>query len=184
MEINSIKAIKVLPLNEMCFLKKINLENTSSSAIVCYARKLADNYKLTAGKKAKGNHLFWGYKEEEYPCDELDRKILEQIREKFPNATVQTSLMMMDVERHNNAQWAEQYQKEKFQIIVEYIPSANPTRGSISYKKDLEVLYTPMLKGRQKILKTNLCIITSHTTEYDKLHSLLEKTYATFSTIL
>jgi len=181
MDTDNIKRVRVLPLEEMYFLKKIKLEDMFSSAIVCYARKVNENYKLNPEEKAKEEHLIFGYKEEEYPSDDLDKRILEKIFEKFPDAKVQTSLMMLDAERENNVRWASQYRKEMLHIAIEYIPSSYPYTGAEIYQKDIEVFYFSTMSRKQRMLSANVNILTDQFDEYKHLCSLLKDTYSLFS---
>ena len=177
MEVPRIKTIRVLPIEEMFFMKKIYLENSSSSDIVCYARMVSRGYKLTPKEDPDGTHLYLGYKEEEYPCDELDREILKQIQEKFSNATPHTSLMMFNVDKENDAQWLAQYQKEKLTVSIVYSPSHGSLTDADACHKEIEVL----LRGMQRHLNTNISITTDQPEKFRHLSSLLNETYDLFS---
>lgn len=178
MEVPRIKTIRVLPIEEMFFMKKIYLENTSSSDIVCYARKVSRGYKLTPKEDPNGTHLYLGYKEEEYPCDELDREILKQIQEKFSKAEPHTSLMMFNVNKEDDAQWFAQYQNKKIlRISIEYSPTSGSLANADACHKEIEVL----LRGMQRHLNTNICITTDQPEKFRHLCSLLNETYDLFS---
>lgn len=180
---DNIKTIKVLPLEEMFFLKKIDLEDTISSDVVCYARKVSYDYKLTPKEDPSGKHLHLGYKEEDYPSDKLDREILEHIQEKFPRAKSHTSLMMFNVEKEENAQWLSQYKKDTLKISIVYSPTSYPPLRDAAYPKEIEVLYYPTMGRKHSKLNTNICIATDKTEEYRTLSSLLDKTYNLFSSV-
>lgn len=183
MTTENVRSINMLPKEEIFFLKKINLENTFSSSIICYARKISEQYTIHPEEKAKGEHIYFGYKEDEYPCDELDKKILEQVQIIFPNAVPQTSLMMFDVEKENNAHLLKQYKRDVQHISIEYIPTSYPYTGAEIYQKDIEVFYFPTVKGNQTKYNSNVNIVTDNQDEYKHLCSLLKETYNLFSNV-
>ena len=181
MDIQNVKRIKMLPIQETFFLKKVNLQNTYDSGVLCYARSIFDGYKIERSKEAKQDDNFWGVKENEYPSDILDKKILSFIQEKFPQAECHTSLMMLDIEKSRNLQWIEQSEKDVLHIAIEYIPTEYPYTGAEIYQKDVEVFYVPSMKGRQKRLNTNITISTEQRDEYNELCALLKETYILFT---
>ena len=180
METNIIKTIRVLPIEEMFFLKKIYLENTSTSDIVCYARKLSRGYKLTPQEDPKENQLYLGYSEDEYPRDELDIEILKQIQEKFPHAKPHTSLTMFNVDKEDNTRWLNQYKRETRKISIVYNHS-HINRDA--QPKEIEVMTFPTIRERQRSFNTNILINTEKLGDYERLSSLLNDTYSLVSKV-
>lgn len=181
--VNLIKTIRVLPTEEMFFLKRISLENTPYSDIVCYARKVSYDYKITPNEDPHGNHLHMGYKESEYPCDILDKAILNHIQEKFTKAAPYTSLMMFNSDKEQYAQWLGQYKKEKLNVFIEYSPTSSSVIGVDPYYKEIEVLSFPTMRGMHRKLNTNIYINTDKLEEFKRLCSLLNGTYDLFSNV-
>lgn len=179
----NIKTIRVLPLGEMFFIKKIFLEDVSYGGVVCYARKVSHDYKITYNEEQSKTHLYLEHQEEEYPRDELDYEILKQIQNKFPHAKSQTTLMMFDVDKEDNAQWLNQYSKETLQIIVDYVRPSVYVGNANRPQKAIEVLYSPVMDMRQKKMNANVHIVMSELQKYKHLQSLLENSYELFSKV-
>lgn len=177
------RTISVLPLEKMFFIKKISLEDTISSEVVCYARKLSEAYRMNPNKSARDKHLYLGYTEEEYPCDDLDKAILKQIRVNFPEAKSHTSIMMFNVDKEDNTRWLEQYKKEILHVSVVYSPTSGSLTGADVCQKEIEVLSFPVMRGRQRGLNTSICIVTDKPEKYRHLSSLLKETYNLFSDV-
>lgn len=174
------RTIKVLPLDKIFFLKKINLENNAFSGVVCYARRISEVYKIRPNENDKDKVLYLRYKENEYPHDELDEKILENIKEHFPQASVNTSLLMLDVEQENNKRWLIQYEKRKLSIIIEYISPLSAFRPE-KIQKDIEVFYFKSMNERHRKMNTNINIIVENAAEYQKIKTLLNDTFELFT---
>ena len=99
--------VELLPKEEICFVKKINLENNYFSGVVCYTRKFSENYRMQPHTDGKDT-LLYHYQENEYPSDSLDRVIIEALQQQYPNATCHTSIQMLNVELEQNRRWKAQ----------------------------------------------------------------------------
>ena len=181
---NLIKVIKALSKDEIVFLKKINLENTRFSGVLCYARKPYDGYSMRPIQKDQFERNMYGYQEEEYPSDMLDVKILECIRQQFPNAICQTSILMFDSEVERNQYWLSQHKKEVFQIHLNYVPSTPPYTGATGMVKEIEIYYYPLPEEKLNRLNENLLITTDNFNDYKRYESLLNNTYKLFSNVI
>ena len=61
--------IQVLPMDKLCFVKQIYLEDNHFSGVVCYTRSLTNEYKM-------GERNSEGHDPQGYPYDILDEAIL------------------------------------------------------------------------------------------------------------
>ena len=184
METNNIKTIRVLPVEEMFFVKKIFLEGSSISDVICSARKVSRGYRLVPEEGSNRDHLYWGYKESEYPCDELDRAILNQIRAMFPKAEPHTSLIMFNVDKENNELWIRGYKKQTMHITVVYVSTSGSSIGRTDARqKEIEVFSLPVMQEHQRKLNTDICIVTDNTDQFARISTLLNETYVLFSSI-
>ena len=176
--------IKALPSENIVFLKKINLENTYSSDVVCYARKISQQYTIVS-KKDRQDILMFGYDEEEYPIDDLDQGILDFLHQRFPNAKCHTSLIMFDIEVKNQKRLAESLKMEKTELLVEYSPTSLPPSLSVPVieHEKMYILHNPYNEGKQR-LDIFVQLITSNMVTYLKLRQLLKETYVSFADVL
>lgn len=176
--------IKALPSEKIVFLKKINLENTYSSDVVCYARKISDSYTIVPNKDRQ-DILMFGYDENEYPCDDLDLGILDFLHQKFPNAVCHTSLIMFDKEVENQKQLAHALKLEETELLVEYSPTSLPpvVSGPVIEHEKIYVIHNPYNEGRKK-LNTYIQLVTSNGAIYKNLCQLLKGTYVSFLDVL
>ena len=109
--------VELLPKEEICFVKKINIENNYFSGVVCYTRKFSENYKMqpyTDGKDA----LLYHYQEDEYPSDLLDEVILQAIQQQYPKATCHTSIQMFNVDLEQNKHWKDQHHRSMVTLYI------------------------------------------------------------------
>lgn len=183
METDNITRIEMLPMEKIVFVKKINLESTRMSGILCYARKLYKGYSFKTSNKNKQEGLILGHNEDEYPKDALDIKILEQVYKQFPNAECQTSLLMFDIEKVHNKHLMSQLRGEVMHISLEYIPSSFPPFGAEVYQRNVEIYYYPLPDERLNRLNENINIVVDDLNEYKHLKSLLCDTYELFSNV-
>lgn len=102
--------VELLPKEEICFVKKINLENNYFSGVVCYTRKFSENYKMQPYTDGKDT-LLYHYQEDEYPSDLLDEVILQAIQQQYPKATCHTSIQMFNVDSEQNKHWKDQHHR-------------------------------------------------------------------------
>lgn len=177
--------ISSLPTEQFIYLKNINLENTFLSCRVIYGRKPSDSYKIKPLKKTKNDQLFYGYSENEYPSDELDRAIRKELEKKFANLFCQTSFVMFDAEIRNIKQWSQQMKKETLNVRIEFIPI--PFSSVIQpqiYNTEIDVLFYPIPEEKQQRLRTDIVITTDDIKMFSHLKDLLEKTYVPFSEII
>lgn len=91
--------ITILPEGQRFFIKKINAVSNGRRAMhrgdIVYARRVADNYKVTADPNINDfDRNLFGYQEHEMPSDCLDKKILLAIQEAVTRAESKTSLMI------------------------------------------------------------------------------------------
>lgn len=182
-EVENITHIKMLPNDRIVFVKKINLENTRISGVLCYARKPYDGYSMRPKKKTQLEHNMFGYQEDEYPSDVLDMKILDGVKKQFPNAICQTSILMFDKEVERNQFWMSQLNKEVFKLIIEYVPSVYPYIGAGAEGRNMEAYYIPLSEERLNRINTNLIIQTENRSEYEQCVGLLKNTYELFSLV-
>lgn len=178
------REIKALPSENIVFLKKINLENTYSSDIVCYARKISPQYTIVP-KKNRQDILFFGYDEDEYPSDALDQGILRELQKKFPNAQCHTSLIMFDAEVENQRRLSEALKLEKTKLVIEYAPTSLPSVVLLDpvMRKRIYVLHNPYNDGK-KTLNTFIQLISDNVAEYRHLCELMNGTYVSFEEVL
>lgn len=106
------ETVELLPKEEICFVKKINLENNYFSGVVCYTRKLSENYRMNP-HVGKNN-----YQEDEYPSDSLDKVILQVIQEIYPNAICRTEIQMFSDRLEQNRRWLEQCNKSMVTLHI------------------------------------------------------------------
>lgn len=184
MEANTVNRITMLPIERIVFVKKINIENTFSSDVLCYVRKPSEQYSMKPEDKSTLERAIFGYKEQEYPCDELDEAIIDFLQSKYPNAKCQTTLLMFDSEIAHNVHWLKQYQKHILQIIIEYIPEHLPPIGADSHLGTIEVYSMPDPLRKRNHLDSPIIITTSYHDEYSHLCSLLDNSYTVFSEAL
>lgn len=178
------RTISVLPLEKMFFIKKISLEDTISSVVVCYARTLSEDYRMKPDKSARENHLYLGYEENDYPHDILDKRILKELQSKFPNAQPHTSLMMLNADMENNQIWLSQYEKEELNIIIEFVSPLRPIRRVHDNKPKIEIYYPRVMRAHNKRKNANINIITDNNNEYNELCSLLDNSYKLMSNVI
>ena len=178
------RAICVLPLEKMFFIKKISLEDTISGEVVCYARNLSEEYRMNPDKAARENHLYLGYSEKDFPCDELDKKILEEIQRKFPNAQPHTSLMMLNADMENNQMWLSQHARKDLNIVIEFVSPLGPIRRVHNNKPKIEIYYPRVMHEHHGRMNTNINILVNNNNEYQRLCSLLDSSYKIMSDIV
>lgn len=164
--------IETLSDDKIFLVKKINLENTHCSDVICYVRKLSETYKMHP--RERKSPISIGCQEDEYPSDILDEVILSAIRKEYPNAVCCTSLQFVDKDLVHNVHWAKQrvLTKCKFyfvEIIEEkntnyVIPIERPNR-----KKEITISYYSLDRNNKDLLFE----IDVTTSEYDKLQKLL-----------
>ena len=143
--------------------------------------KVSRDYRLVPEKSSSREHLYLGYKESEYPCDELDREILNQVRNKFQKATTQTSLIMFNVDKENNGRWLRGYKKQTLHITIVYSSTPDSLAGVNVSQNKVEILSHPLMREHHRSLNSDICIATDKPEKYRRLCSLLEHTYTLFS---
>lgn len=109
------KEIRLLPIEQWCYTKKIFLENHYFSGVLVYTRQMSKDYKIVP--KDAANHLYL-YKEEEYPCDVLDQVILSSIQEKFPDVTCRTHLRGSSMDIDDAKRWIEGREKKDVPLYI------------------------------------------------------------------
>lgn len=178
------RTIKVLPIEQMYFIKKISLDDTISSLVVCYARNLSEEYRMNPDRSAREKHLYLGYSEKEFPCDVLDKKILKEIQRNFPKAKPQSSLLMLNVDKENYQIWLSQYEKKELNIVIEYVSSNGLADRVHNIQPKIEVYYPRVRSDHNRRMNTNIHIIADDSNEYCQLCSLLDKSYKLMSDVI
>lgn len=104
--------IRILPLDKICYVKRIYLENNYFSGVVCYTRALTPDYKNgepnSAGHDAKG-----------MPQDELDNAILSALRQVYPDAICVSNMQICNVDLDFNNNWKNQRDLHIVEIWME-----------------------------------------------------------------
>lgn len=117
------KTITVLPNDEIKYVKTITFEKNFLDRIytakIVYKRNPSQNYKMDYSKATPFERQMFYYREECYPHDLIDDIILEGIRQNYPQARVNTSLMMCDVEKANIEKELGNYLRTDFQINIQ-----------------------------------------------------------------
>ena len=92
-----------LPLENLRVKKTIHL-NTKDfvEADIIYLRKFNNNYHMSTPpvltEQERFNRILSGTPENEYPQDDLDNLILDVVKKQYPEAKVQSSLLLFDVD--------------------------------------------------------------------------------------
>lgn len=93
-----------LPEDYLRVVKTININSDDfAEAEIIYFRKFhGSNYRMQTppimSDQERFNRLFTGTPEDEYPKDEIDELILENIRTQYPNSTCKSALLLFDVD--------------------------------------------------------------------------------------
>jgi len=104
--------IQVLPMDKLCFVKQIYLEDNHFSGVVCYTRSLTNEYKM-------GERNSEGHDPQGYPYDILDEAILYALQRVYSNAFCKTSLQVCNVELDYNNLWKGQREVYPIDIYIE-----------------------------------------------------------------
>lgn len=104
--------IRILPMDKICYVKRIYLENNYFSGVACYTRSLTLDYKNgepnSAGHDAKG-----------MPQDELDNAILSALKQVYPDAICISNMQICNVDLDFNNNWKAQREVHEIEIWVE-----------------------------------------------------------------
>lgn len=162
------RVIKTIELNSSHFIE----------AEIIYMRQLSETYKMKPHKEytaeERFNRILRGTPQNEYPNDELDEYILENIRDNYPSADIKSKLLLFDVDLLNLRQKKDKkYHPEIWTIF----------RGGYYPKREitLEVYYYPNWKNisSKPVIKNYNNIVLN----FDKLDNLITNTYYPLSEI-
>lgn len=190
MEIPPVKKITMLSPEQIFFVKRINLENDYFSGIVAYARKLTETYKMNPKKRSKEELYLYHYGEDEYPFDELDKIILDLIRQKYPDAECRTSLQLCNTDLESNLRWKAQRECEALDVRIELVQpvsvpcSIEPIDGPIEqFHLPLEA-YSIRGVANRKPFNINMLYPIHDTKQYDGVKECIENTYHPYGQII
>ena len=183
----NIRTIKSLSNKQICFVKRLYLENSFFGGVVCYTRSLSDTYKMNIKKRSKEELYLYQYEEDEYPKDELDIAILNALKIEYQNIVCKTSLQFFDAELEENLRWKDQREVITSRIQIEEMvkavntpfatPLTCPRRTSFL---TIEIYFLKGLKfDRAKAGSVRL--YPCNTAEYEKLERLRNNTYSVYS---
>lgn len=117
------KQVNVLPNDEIKYVKTISFSKSfmgqEYTAKIVYKRNPSANYTMDYSKQTPVERLMYYYNEDCYPCDVIDKIILNGIRQNYPEARVSTSLMILDVEKTTIEKELSNYKKEEFIINIQ-----------------------------------------------------------------
>ena len=190
MDIATIKEITVLPQGQIVFVKRIYLENDYFSGVVAYTRNLTDRYKMIPKKRSKEELYLYHYGEDEYPSDELDRIILDLIRQKYPDAECRTSFQLCNTDLEGNLRWKEQRVCETIDVRVELVQpvsvpcSIEPIDGPVEqFPLPLEA-YSIRGVANRKPFNIDLLYPVRDIKKYDEVKECIIKTYHPYGQII
>ena len=113
LKIYDMATVELLPEEDICLVKKINLGNNYLSGVVCYTRNLSENCSMNSHVDNKNN-----CQDEKWPPDMLDETILKAIKEKYPKAICFTELQVSKNRLEQNKRWIEQCSKSEVNLCV------------------------------------------------------------------
>lgn len=150
------KVICVLPQEMWSFKKTISLNSDDFlEAYIIYFRMFHKEYKMHPKPQLSEVETFMrsvkGIPEEEYPRDELDEFILETVRKQYPDATINTSTLILNTELRD-LQYYNRYKHEKGKVIM--LPNSNEIQkfyvthpdGTLS-GLEVDMVYMPHLRN-------------------------------------
>lgn len=150
------KVICVLPQEMWSFKKIISLNSDDFlEAYIIYFRTFHDEYKMHPKPQLSEVEKFMrsvkGIPEDEYPKDELDEFILESVRKQYPDATINTSTLILNTELRD-LQYYNRYKREKGKVIM--LPDSNEIQMYFASHPDgsltgleVDMVYMPHLRN-------------------------------------
>ena len=185
----NVRTIKSLPNEQMCFVKRLYLENSYFGGVVCYTRPLSSSYKMEIKKRSKDELYLYQFTEDEYPNDALDIAIFNTLNKDYPNIICKTSLQFFDSELEENLRWKGERDCVVSLLQIEEIVNAHntPFVTPLTYPHRMISLKieTYYLKGItiDRITAGKLRTHQCNTTKYNMLEPLVKNTYSVFSNI-
>lgn len=178
------KTITVLPVNEMKIIKQINLviqnrnEIDITAGIILYEREFSEIYKFKEKPEEENDFFhFINYpKQEDYPSDELDSRILKAINLDFPRAQIKSDLLFSssDVEHYKNIT-TRPFEKAELTFVPDFSGmnlNLLPRKSFTGFSKHITIYLngsTEMIRDR--IFK-GLCPYENHLEFYDQLDEI------------
>lgn len=185
----NVRTIKSLSNEQICYVKRLYLENSFFGGVVCYTRPLSESYKMKIRERSENELYLYQYSEEEYPKDALDEAIFNALEKDYPNIICKTSLQLFDSELEDNLRWKNERNHVVSNIQIEERVNANntPFASPQTYIQrmlslNIEIYY---LKGIQydRTKAEALRLYPCSTAEYNTLVQLINNTYSVFSNI-
>ena len=114
--------VNVLPNDEIKYVKTISFSKSVMGQVytakIVYKRNPSKDYTMDYSKQTPVEKMLYYYNEDCYPCDIIDKIILNGIRQNYPDARVSTILMLLDVEKGTIEKDLNNYKKEDFHIYI------------------------------------------------------------------
>lgn len=115
--------VNVLPNDEIKYVKTISFSKSYMGQVytakIVYKRNPSMDYTMDYSKQTPVEKMLLYYNEDCYPCDVIDKIILNGIRQNYPDAQVSTILMLLDIEKATIEKELSNYKKEEFHIYIQ-----------------------------------------------------------------
>ena len=185
----NVRTIKSLSNEQICYVKRLYLDDSYLGGVVCYTRPISKSYPMKIKKRSENELYLYQFSEDEYPDDALDKAIRKALKKDYPNIVCKTSLQFFDSELEDNLRWKNEREVVASQIQIEEIinavntpftsPQIHPSR---IWPINIETYYLKGVKfnrAKAEVLRLYPC----PTAEYNTLEPLIINTYNVFSNI-
>lgn len=176
--------VTILPTSEMKIIKQINLVSPNCNGIdvtvgiILYEREFSETYKFKEKSEEENNtlNLTRKTKQEDYPNDDLDLRILEAVKLDFPKAQLNSDLLFSTshVEHYNNLA---KRPSEKAELT--FIPDFSGINLESLSRKSFEAFRKQIniyAHGNTELIKNRMfrgyCDLENHEIFYERLNKI------------
>jgi hypothetical protein len=175
--------IAFLPLDYIRVVKIIDLraEGYYDARVIYLRRFYGDDYRMKQHvektQEDRFNRLLNGTPQNEYPSDCLDELILKEVRQKYPNASLENKLLLFDVDLLNY-RLEKEHKKQNLKIKLQTENGGNVKISTIPLECYYQLNFFKPELMREIELPSILNI-----EQYNKIYEIVKTTYESLSTI-